>query len=66
MSTHHISLVAQSKSSRETLCSIQRKIREIAESSPHVEQSFGDMRGAVRQIRQLSSALCPEKDREVR
>jgi methyl-accepting chemotaxis protein len=48
---------AQSKSSKETLLSIQKKIREIAASSAHVEQSFGDMIGIIKQIEQLSTAL---------
>jgi methyl-accepting chemotaxis protein len=48
---------SQSKSSREKLLSIQKKIQEIAASSAHVEQSFSDMIKIINDIDNLSAAL---------
>ena len=48
---------SQSKGSRETLLSIQKKIQEIAASSAHVEQSFSGMIQIINDINQLSAAL---------
>ena len=47
----------QSRSSKEMLVSIQKKIREIAASSAHVEQSFSDMIDIIKKIDQLSGTL---------
>jgi methyl-accepting chemotaxis protein len=51
------STAQQSRHSEEKLLSIQKKIREIAASSTHVEHSFDDMIGTIRQIEQLSANL---------
>jgi len=48
---------SQSKGSRETLLSIQKKIQEIAASSAHVEQSFSGMIQIINDINQLSAML---------
>ena len=47
----------QSRNSEEALSSIQKQIREIASSSIHVEQSFGDMIRIIGGIEQLSENL---------
>ena len=47
----------QTKGSGEALLSIQKQIREIAESSAHVEQSFDGMIGTIKGIEQLSNTL---------
>ena len=47
----------QTKGSGEALLSIQKQIREIAESSAHVEQSFDGMIGIIKGIEQLSTTL---------
>jgi methyl-accepting chemotaxis protein len=47
----------QVKGSEEALISIQKQIREIAESSAHVEQSFDSMIEIIKKIEQLSAAL---------
>jgi methyl-accepting chemotaxis protein len=47
----------QSKSSGEALLSVQRRIREIAQSSAHVEQSFDAMLELIRQVEEISSDL---------
>jgi methyl-accepting chemotaxis protein len=47
----------QTKGSGEALLSIQKQIREIAESSAHVEQSFEGMIGIIKGVEQLSGTL---------
>ncbi|MCL1928799.1 MAG: methyl-accepting chemotaxis protein [Treponema sp.] len=47
----------QTKGSGEALLSIQKQIREIADSSAHVEQSFEGMIGIIKGIEQLSATL---------
>ena len=47
----------QAKGSGDALLSIQKQIREIAESSAHVEQSFDGMIGIIHEIEQFSTTL---------
>jgi methyl-accepting chemotaxis protein len=47
----------QAKNSEDALASIQRKIREIASSSAHVDQSFELMIGIIRGIEELTATL---------
>ncbi|MFP3088950.1 methyl-accepting chemotaxis protein [Treponema sp. TIM-1] len=47
----------QAKSSGEALLSVQKRIKEIAESSSHVEQSFDGMIDLIHQVEKLSGDL---------
>ncbi|MDR0586940.1 MAG: methyl-accepting chemotaxis protein [Treponema sp.] len=47
----------QAKSSEEALLSVQKRIKEIAESSAHVERSFDAMLELVHQVEKISSDL---------
>jgi methyl-accepting chemotaxis protein len=47
----------QAKSSSEALLSVQKRIKEIAESSAHVEQSFDAMLELIHQVEKISSDM---------
>jgi methyl-accepting chemotaxis protein len=51
------STARQSRNSKETLVSVQKRIREIAASSVQAEQAFGAMIGIIKGIEELAATL---------
>jgi methyl-accepting chemotaxis protein len=47
----------QSRSSQDTIISLQKRIKEIAEATSHVEESFGNMLDMIRQVESITASL---------